>query len=371
MSIVNVGTANIAEKLNLPQYTTAQRSALSATAGNMIWNTDKFCVEFWTGVEWKELGQKGGSLYTFTSFTFLPIVAAGSNVGPTLTQIQSAYASTSWAGTYITMGSLQGYQRWTVPKDGSYTIIAGGAAGGKDPNTSFSRAFGATITGTFALSKSDVIEIVVGSKGAEYGSPHYNEMGGGGGTFVRNNTTNTLLLVAGGAGGAPSSAYGASCSRNISNGHGQSGTTPGNEGCYSSAGAASGGNGGFTAGSYQGGAGGGYNSAGASGGTHCCLATGGGSYLTGLIGGLGNCCYSTQTQGCGGFGGGGGGMLSGPGGGGGYNGGSCSGYWSSHSAYGGGGSSYNVGTAASATSGSNNTTLGGYEGAGYCKITLN
>lgn len=370
MSTLNVGTINLAHSLNLPVYTTAQRNALSPQLGNIIYNSDDFSVQYFDGVGWIDLGESGGALYDFTSHTFLPIVSAGSNTGPSLAQIQSAYSSTSWATDYITMGSLQGYQRWTVPKDGIYRIEAGGAAGGKDPNTSLARAFGATIIGDFTLVKEQVLEIVVGSRGNEYGSPHYNEAGGGGGTFIKNHTSNTLLLVAGGAGGAPSSAYGTACGRDINQGHGQSGQNSGNNACWTTPPTPSPGNGGNTAGSYQGGAGGGYNTNGQDGGTHCCTATGGRSYLNGLIGGLGNCCYSNQTQNCGGFGGGGGGQLSGPGGGGGYTGGSCSGNWSSYSSYGGGGGSYNTGGNASNTRGNNTGSTGGYQGAGYCKITL-
>ena len=306
MSTLNVGTINLTGSLNLPQYTTAQRGSLSPLVGMLIYNTTEFVVQMYTGTEWINVGTKGGSLYPFTTHTFLPIVSAGSNVGPTLSQIQSAYSSTSWASTYITMGPTQGYQRWTVPKDGTYTIEAGGAAGGKDLNTSFARAFGANIKGNFTLLKNQVIEIVVGSRGAEYSSPHYNEAGGGGGTFVFNVTTNSLLLVAGGGGGAPSSAYGSSCSRDINQGIGQSGQAGGNNACYTNPGTPPVGYGGYTAGTYQGGAGGGYLSNGSDGGTHCCTATGGRGYSGGLIGGLGNCCYSSQTQNCGGFGGGGG-----------------------------------------------------------------
>lgn len=370
MSTLNVGTVNLSQSLNLPVYTTAQRNSLSPQTGNIIYNSTTFSAEYFDGAAWVKLGESGGALYTFTTHTFLPIVSAGSNVGPTLAQIQSAYSSTSWASTYITMGPIQGYQRWIVPKDGTYSIEAGGAAGGKDVNTSFARAFGANIKGNFALTKNQIIEIVVGSRGAEYGSPHYNEAGGGGGTFVYNVSASSLLLVAGGAGGAPSSAYGGSCTRDIAQGNGQSGQAGGNNACYTNPGTPPVGNGGYTSGTYQGGAGGGYLSNGANGGTHCCLATGGGSYSNGLIGGLGNCCYSSQTQNCGGFGGGGGGQLSGPGGGGGYTGGSCSGYWSSWSSYGGGGGSYNVGTAQTNIAGGNTGSTGGYQGAGYCKITL-
>jgi hypothetical protein len=374
MSTLNVGTANLTHSLNLPVLTTAQRNSISPQAGNIIFNSDLLVVQYYDGTAWTDLGQKGGSLYDFTTFTFKPIVAAGSGTGPNLSQIQSAYSSVSWSTNYITMGPTQGYQRWTVPVDGIYEIEAGGAAGGKDPNTSFQRAYGALVKGRFQLAKEQVLEMVIGSRGNEYSSPHYNEAGGGGGTFVKNHTVNTLLIVAGGAGGAPSSAYGGACTRNLSIGQGQSTQQGGIAVCAATPATPSLGYGGNTAGSYQGGAGGGYLGNGANGGTHCCTSTGGGGYNSGAVGGLGNCCYSSQTQNGGGFGGGGGGQLSGPGGGGGYTGGSCSGQWSSFSEYGGGGGSYNIGSNQSSTAGgntgSNSTSNGGYDGAGYCKITL-
>ena len=308
------------------------------------------------------------SLFAFTSYTFLPIVSAGSTTGPTLNQMQSAYAGTPWISSYFTLGTYQGYQRWTVPQTTNYTIQAGGARGGDGTavyNTSITTlSYGALITGTFALTMGDVLEMVIGVNGGSSGGPHGNENGGGGGTFVYNVTTNTLLLVAGGAGGVPSTTYGTSCTRNVSIGRGQSGNAGGNSsGCYTTVSSPSNGYGGNSAGSYQGAAGGGYLSAGQNGGTHCSQAIGGGAYNNGLVGGAGNSCYNSNNAG--GFGGGGGGMLGSPGCGGGYTGGSGTGAWSSYSDYGGGGGSYNVGSSVTNTAGGN--TAG--SGMGFCTIT--
>lgn len=310
------------------------------------------------------------SLYTFTTFTFLPIVSAGSYAGPTLAQMQSAYAGQVWLSSYFTLGSYQGYQRWTVPQTNSYTIEAGGAMGGDGVATGqtvATKTYGAKIIGTFSLTSGDVLEIVVGGKGGSNGGAHGNENGGGGGTFIRNVTTNTLLLVAGGGGGCPSSVYGTSCSRDVNSGHGQSGAAVASFTCSSSVSAPSNGYGGNTAGSYQGAAGGGYLSVGYNGGSHCSAAYGGRYFGNGLVGGAGNTCYTSDNYG--GFGGGGGGMLGGPGGGGGYTGGCTAGQWSSYSTYGGGGGSYNTGTSTTNIAGGNTGSLGGYTGAGYCKIT--
>lgn len=308
------------------------------------------------------------SLFAFSSYTFLPIVSPGSPTGPTLAQMQSAYAGTTWISSYFTLGSYQGYQRWTVPKTGNYTIQAGGARGGDGTgvySTSISTlSYGALITGTFALNIGDVLEMVIGVNGGNSGGPHGNENGGGGGTFIYNVTQNTLLLVAGGSGGVPSSTYGTACTRNLSIGNGQSGNAGGNtSGCYTSVSSPSNGYGGNSAGSYQGGAGGGYLSSGQNGGTHCSTAIGGGAYNNGLVGGAGNSCYNTNDAG--GFGGGGGGMLGSPGCGGGYTGGSETGAWSSYSDYGGGGGSYNVGTSQTNSAGGNTSGTG----MGFCTIT--
>jgi hypothetical protein len=137
----------------------------------------------------------GTSLFPFTSFTFLPVVSAGSLTGPSLAQMQSAYSGQPWLSSYFTQGTYQGYQRWTVPRPGSYTIEAGGAMGG-DGLLYFGSnigvfSYGAKITGTFSLNAGDVLEIVVGVKGGSSGGAHGNENGGGGGTFVRNVTSNT------------------------------------------------------------------------------------------------------------------------------------------------------------------------------------
>jgi len=321
-------------------------------------------------------GRRGGraaGLYEFTNATFTAGGQTG-RTGPSLSQARNGLSgpeTNDWKNNteFFTQGAFQGYQRWTVPANGTYKIEAGGAAGGKDLNTAAARAYGAVVSGDFVLTEGQQLDIVVGSKGNEYSSPHYNEAGGGGGTFVKNHSANSLLLVAGGAGGAPSSVYGTSCSRPISQGHGQTTQSGAVVSCASTPSTPSLGNGGNTAGTYQGGAGGGYNSNGANGGAHCATSIGGQGFNNGCVGGTGNTCYSSNTQNAGGFGGGGGGQLSGPGGGGGYTGGSCSGSWSSFSAYGGGGGSYNVGSNASASSGTNTGSTGGYQGAGWCKIT--
>ena len=314
------------------------------------------------------------NLYNFTTFTFKPIVARGVNVGPTLAQMQTAYAGEQFLSGFFTQGAFQGYQRWTVPANGLYEFDMGGAKGGAGNQdggnaASLAVAYGARQIIQLTLLAGHQLDIVVGSGGGTHGGAHGNENGGGGGTFVKNVTTDDLLAATGGAGGAPSVSYGTNCSRNISYGHGSIDESPSYVYCQYNPSGRSNGNGGTTAGSYQGGAGGGYNTSGQNGGTHCANAKGGLGFAQGMVGGTGNSCYTSDNKG--GFGGGGGGMLGTPGAGGGYTGGFSTGAWSSYSTYGGAGGSYNIPSATrtyGATAG-NQTSLGGYYGAGYCTIT--
>jgi len=305
-------------------------------------------------------------LFAFTNYTFLPIVSLGSTTGPTLGQMQSAYAGTPWISSYFGLGSYQGYQRWTVPKTGTYTIEAGGAAGGGGSGSSTSQCYGAKIIGNFSLTSGDILEMVIGVAGGNNGGAHGNENGGGGGTFIKNITTGALMIVAGGSGGSASTTYASGCPQYVTDQQGQSGNSGGYPSVCASysgyyPGTPSSGYGGNAAGSYYGGAGGGYYSAGANGLTHCATAYGGGYYGNGLVGGTGNVCYTYNNTG--GFGGGGGGQLGGPGGGGGYTGGTVIGVWASYGHSGGGGS-YNAGSSQTNTAGGNSGST-----AGYCKIT--
>jgi hypothetical protein len=316
------------------------------------------------------------SLYNFTTFTFKPIVARGYNLGPTLAQMQTAYAGQLFLSGFFTQGAFQGYQRWTVPANGLYEFDMGGAKGGagnQDGGNSYSMpvAYGARQTIQLTLLAGHQLDIVVGSGGGTNGGAHGSENGGGGGTFVKNITTDDLLAATGGAGGAPSGSYGTACSRNISYGHGSIDENPSYQYCLYNPSVRSSGDGGTinALSQYAGGAGGGYNTSGQNGGTHCATAFGGGGFAQGMVGGTGNTCYTSDNKG--GFGGGGGGQLGTPGAGGGFSGGYSSGQWSNYSTYGGAGGSYKIPSATrtyGATAG-NQTSLGGYYGAGYCTIT--
>ena len=87
-----------------------------------------------------------------------------------------------------------------MPYTGDYRIEAIGAAGGYDrySNSARYRGRGARMIGTFRLSKSEIIQILVGQEGG-INRRHYSA-GGGGGTFVVRGS-NTPLIIAGGGGG--------------------------------------------------------------------------------------------------------------------------------------------------------------------------
>ena len=364
---------------NMRTWSGEEGRPTSPSTGQFGFNITTGQAEIFNGSDWVTFGSnaaEGASgLFEFSSFTFLSIVSRGSRNGPNSSQMSSAYSGETWNdGTNFKQGDYQGYQVWTVPEDGTYTIEAGGAKGGRDLNYGQTNLWGAKISGQFTLTKGTELSMVVGVGGGQYYSPHGNEAGGGGGSFVVNKSASSPLLIAGGGGGSASNTHGWSCGRSTSTGQGQSGEYGGRYGCYYDPSQPTAGYGGNTQGNYHGGGGGGYYTGGQTGGGHCCTAYGGQGYNNGMVGGTGNCCYGSSGSGegynYGGFGGGGGGQLSGPGAGGGWTGGCTAGQWSGGSTHGGGGGSYNQGSSTNNQAGGNSGSDGGtYAGAGYIKIT--
>lgn len=234
--------------------------------------------------------------YAFSGATFTPC-GATNNTGPTLTQCKTAYSSYAWAAnsSYFNVGSgaTQGFQYWTVPQTGNYTLTVAGAAGAA--GRYFAGGNGAVVRGTVALNQGDTLTLVVGQAPATVANA---TGGGGGGTFVYKGSS--VLMAAGGGGGGADYATASTAST----------TTAGTST-----------SGGIAVGSF--GAGGaGVGSAGANASTY---ATGGATFSGGFVGGA-----STRPSGYvagagyGGFGGGGGACAcnnGGGGGGGGYGGG--------------------------------------------------
>lgn len=237
----------------------------------------------------------GLPLFTFTTFTFTNASATGQN-GPTLGQCQTAYAGQTWLTEYFTV-SPQGFQQWTVPVTGNYTIdIAGAPGGGKTtgPGARNPAGQGRRISQTIALNQNDVLVMVVGQSGVQgqYAG------GGGGGTFVIR--SGSVLIAAGG--GAGDGYYGNDDQR----GADAQDVLVGNP-STGGAGGASGGGGG----------GGGFGGDGADGGATSSPGFGGKGYSSNFVGGN---AFSSPTNGNGGFGGGGGaggGLAANAGGGGG------------------------------------------------------
>jgi len=282
-------------------------------------------------------------LYNFTTFTFTNGTQTGPT-GPSLANLLSAYntGTNPWLNNTAYFNATSGIQLWTVPKTGSYTIDAYGAAGGNgSPGTG--GGAGARILGTFTLTQGDKIRILVGQMGASSGLVG----GGGGGTFVMKETgtsTSDIYVIAGGGGGGYYSVYNGGTQAGTTSSTGQTGRD-GGYGRNAGSGGSSG-NGGSVSPFLNdgGGGGGGLTGNGASSPYAAANAGSGGfSFSNG-----GNAVTGETYSG--GFGGGGSGdwySWTGGGGGGGYSGGGGGAYYGN----GGGGGSYNNGTSQTNTSG--------------------
>jgi hypothetical protein len=274
-------------------------------------------------------------LYTFTNVTFNTGGVSGQS-GPNITQARNGLSGTptpsAWSGTYLTMNT-NGKMIWTVPKTGTYRIVAVGSRGGQSYNWGPLGGYGAYMQGDFTLTQSTQLTIVIGQMG---GGNTYDGGGGGGSFVVNTSNESTPLIIAGGGGGGSASGFSGSGGKNANTGQNGwstswgSGGTSGNGGGSSSA---AGGGGGLTG-----------NGSGSWFGYSLTNGATGGPGTSGAYGGFG--------------GGGGGGQTNGAGGGGGYSGGGAS-VWSYEGA---GGGSYNGGT--------NQSSSAGYQnGNGYVTIT--
>lgn len=129
--------------------------------------------------------------------------------GPTSAQLQTYYntnsatlASLLTSGTYFSV-PYNGYQKWTVPSTGTYTIEAHGGPGG---STSAVGRSGCKLVGTFSLTQGDILWISVGQAGStgNAGAGDLCSAGGGGASVVALGTTTAtatcLMMAAGGVG---------------------------------------------------------------------------------------------------------------------------------------------------------------------------
>ena len=155
-------------------------------------------------------------LYSNFNITFTTCGSPNTVLGPSWSNILSTYSGT---GSIIKKYLLpfpfafkNGYQAWSVPYTGNYSITAAGACGGT-ANT-FIGGRGRVVTATFSLVIGTVLIITVGNIGGAGGS-----IGGGGGggmttvhlngcTKTQGNVVDYPLICAGGGGGAVTTANG-------------------------------------------------------------------------------------------------------------------------------------------------------------------
>ena len=223
-----------------------------------------------------------------------------------------------------TFGATGTIATLTVSNSGVFALTAFGAAGGGVGGDGFE------LSGDVTLAAGDVLEIIVGEKGATFGSAGGIIGGGGGGTFIYDQTTGILLEAAGGGGGGgwtgngvyqegASAVYGKT---------GGSGVSPSNLTGKNPGGAGGSNGGGGTApvqvvGASEGAGGGGFSASGLSGTNGATGGTsfsggggGGGGKAPGGFGGGGGAAYTGyRYQSAYGAGGGGGGYSGGGGGG--------------------------------------------------------
>ena len=248
--------------------------------------------------------------------------------GPDQSQCDSAYSGTTLDGL-VTVTS--GYQYWTVPTTGTYSIVAVGAGA--------NQVLGASIEGEVNLTAGDELKIVVGQQGMSSG-------GGHGGTFVAL-LNDTPLVVAGGGGGLTN------CTSYSQYQYAQTGTSGGNGNLGAGGSSGNGGNA-TNYHTYGGGGGGGFYTDGTENSNYSGRGI---AFVNGALGGN----YNNNADRLGGFGGGGSGISSDePAGGGGYSGGGGGGaanHGSLHGScrFGGGGGSYNSGANPVNSSGVNNS----------------
>ncbi len=297
------------------------------------------------------------------TYTFTAAGAAGAS-GPTQSMLTSAYSGTSLDGAVTNPSADDGYQLWTVPATGTYTIEARGAQGAENYDSSYTGANGAVMIGDFNLSSGEQLIILVGQQGSQSVSSTLSSAGGGGSfvTLVDSGSSYTIaassykvtpLIVAGGGGGVG----GSGSALGVAGDTGTDGTLDG--GGYGTPGTAGGGGlSGSTDNTSGGGGGGGFIGDGTAQQSNSGYP--GLSFLNGAAGGS-----SRDGDSYGGFGGGGGNhnTSGGGGAGGGYSGGTGGQYYLSVYYGGGGGGSFNSGT-------SQSNTAGGNTGDGSVIITL-
>ena len=151
-------------------------------------------------------GGGGGGLFDFTSHTFTNATSGGT-LGPTLSNLTTAYSSTTWAGTssFFTLDTSYNAQRFTIPEDGTYRIQARGAAGGPisggTPSGTNGPGLGYEHKADFSFTQGEYLYILVGQMGQTVVRTGNQGNAGGGGSFVFTESAGTETLLMAGAGG--------------------------------------------------------------------------------------------------------------------------------------------------------------------------
>jgi hypothetical protein len=297
------------------------------------------------------LSMAPGKVFADTLFTFIDVTFGHTTgrLGPSLSEAKAAMTGTILAFNEDTsfFNVSNGIQKFTVPKTGTYRFTVKGAKGGNTSNAANAGGSGATVIGSVQLIKNQIIDILVGQKGAANtdGVGGEGGAGGGGGSFVYNNSTSTLLFAAGGGGGADCSGSSPGLPGLTTNAGGANGTSTAAGGTNGSGGDVS------SASNGGGGSGAGFSGNGSITGSAVDITIAASSFLSGGAGGEGGATLSVF----GGFGGGGAGSTNGgatagaAGGGGGYSGGGA-GEDGTAAGGGGGGGSYIINTATNTSS---------------------
>ena len=145
------------------------------------------------------------ALYPFVTHTFTVAGRVG-RYGPTQMQLLAAYSGIPWVSNaaYFSQGRAQGYQVWTVPQTGIYTIEVAGARGQNSASIAGNYGRGAIIRARVSLTAGTKLEMVVGQVPGNGGStqPGNSFAGAGGGSFVAIAGSSIPVIVAGGGGGS-------------------------------------------------------------------------------------------------------------------------------------------------------------------------
>jgi hypothetical protein len=154
-------------------------------------------------------GSASSNIFPFNYLKFENCYASSNAYGPTYSNMINYYSSNgSWIYNLNYLNNFNGIQKFTIPESGYYKITCAGACGGKSYTTpSFGN--GIIVSNIKYLHSSNIIDILVGQKGAD-GTfslrPNEKDLhgqgGGGGMSAVIDSITKKPILIAGAGGGS-------------------------------------------------------------------------------------------------------------------------------------------------------------------------